>query len=116
MVLLIISPALFHQKIRVGGVQKMPRFSRGVGLLWFYPCSPGSVSELSYAPTSRYRKDTGTIIVGIISAVQARDRFHISRKHTTTKIVRQADRGKFFIKDSEQPNYKHITLAQCFSW
>ena len=36
------------------------------------------------------RLDTGAIIVGIISAIQAGDRFHISRKHTTAKGMRQA--------------------------
>jgi hypothetical protein len=53
----------------------------------------------SYTPTSRHRSDTGTIIVGIIGAIQVRDRFHISRKHTIAQGLRQASGDKIFIKD-----------------
>jgi hypothetical protein len=55
--------------------------------------------NLSYAPTSRYRSDTGTIIVGIIGVIQVRDKFHISRKHTIAQGLRQASRDKISIKD-----------------
>ena len=50
-------------------------------------------------PTSRYQKDMGAIIVGIINAVKIRDRVHISRKHTITRRMRQASRNKISIKE-----------------
>jgi len=63
-------------------------------LSWF------QLVNLSYAPTSRYRKDTGTIIISVIGVVRAGDKVHISRKHTTARSVRQAIMNKITIKDS----------------
>ena len=62
-------------------------------IVWFW------FLNLSYAPTSRHLKDTGAIIVGIISAIQVRGKVHISRKHTTVKGMRQARANKIPIKD-----------------
>jgi hypothetical protein len=44
--------------------------------------------------------DTGAIVIGIISAVLAGNRFHISRKHTTLKGLRQASGDKISVKDT----------------
>jgi hypothetical protein len=55
--------------------------------------------NLSCAPTSRHRMDTGAIIIGIIGGIQVKDRLHISRKHTTGKEMRQASQDKISIKD-----------------
>jgi hypothetical protein len=74
---------------------KRPDFLGALGCRSLSLLSKFQSLNLSYTPTSCHQIDAGAVIVGIICAIQVGGKFHISRKHTTAKEMRQANGGKF---------------------
>ena len=82
-----------------GEGEKNAPITSGRWLRLVFPAVHALVAILSYAPTSRHRNDAGGIVVVIISVIQAVNRFHISRKHTTAVGMRQARANKIPVKE-----------------